>query len=58
LPQPLDSFPYVLATAADSLFAGLGDGRIYGSDDRGENWKQLDVHGEPPERVLEMIVTI
>jgi photosystem II stability/assembly factor-like uncharacterized protein len=58
LPQPLDSFPYVLATAADSLFAGLGDGRIYGSDDGGENWKQLDVHGEPPERVLEMIVTI
>jgi photosystem II stability/assembly factor-like uncharacterized protein len=56
LPQPLDSFPYVLAVAADSLFAGLRDGRIYRSDDRGDHWTQLDVHGEPPACVLGLIV--
>jgi hypothetical protein len=38
LPQPLDSFPYALAADADSLFAGLGDGRIYRSEDRGDHW--------------------
>jgi hypothetical protein len=56
LPQPLDSFPYILAMTSDSLFAGLGDGRIYRSDDRGEHWNQLDVHGEAPGRVLGLIV--
>jgi photosystem II stability/assembly factor-like uncharacterized protein len=56
LPQPLDSFPYVLAMAADSLFAGLGDGRIYRSDDHGDHWRQLDVHGERPKCVLEMLI--
>jgi hypothetical protein len=56
LPQPLDSFPYVLAMAADSLFAGLGDGRIYRSDDHGDHWRQLDVHGERPKCILEMLI--
>jgi photosystem II stability/assembly factor-like uncharacterized protein len=56
LPQPLDSFPYALAVDGLSLFAGLGDGRIYRSDDRGDHWEQLNVHGEPPECVLGMIV--
>jgi hypothetical protein len=56
LPQPLDSFPYALAVDGASLFAGLGDGRIYRSDDRGDHWEQLNVHGEPPECVLGLIV--
>lgn len=55
LPQPLNSFPYVLAMASDLLFAGLGDGRVYRSDDRGENWKQLDIQGERPACVLDLI---
>jgi hypothetical protein len=56
LPQPLDSFPYALVMNSDSLFAGLGDGRIYRSDDRGDNWNQLNVQGEHPECVLALIV--
>jgi photosystem II stability/assembly factor-like uncharacterized protein len=56
LPQPLDSFPYALVMNSDSLFAGLGDGRIYRSDDRGDHWTQLTVHGERPECVLALIV--
>jgi hypothetical protein len=56
LPEPLDSFPYALAMSSDSLFTGLGDGRIYHSDDRGEQWTLLDVGGEPPEGVLSLIL--
>ncbi len=52
LPQPLDSFPYALATDADSLFAGLGDGRIYRSEDRGEHWEPLAIRGDAPPCVL------
>jgi photosystem II stability/assembly factor-like uncharacterized protein len=54
LPQPLDSFPYALAMRSDLLYAGLGDGRIYQSADRGQHWVLLDIRGEPPERVLEL----
>jgi photosystem II stability/assembly factor-like uncharacterized protein len=46
LPQPLDSMPYALATAADHLFAGLRDGRIYLSRDGGDSWEQLRLHGD------------
>jgi hypothetical protein len=56
LPQPLDSFPYALAADSDSLFAGLGDGRIYRSEDRGEHWEQLDMGGELPTGVLALIL--
>jgi hypothetical protein len=60
LPQRLDSFPYALTMDSDSLFAGLGDGRIYRSDHRSENrgdhWTRLDIHGEQPDGVLALIV--
>jgi photosystem II stability/assembly factor-like uncharacterized protein len=56
LPQPLDSLPYALAMDSDSLFAGLGDGRIYRSVNRGDRWSQLDIQGEPPDCVLALIV--
>jgi photosystem II stability/assembly factor-like uncharacterized protein len=52
LPQPLDSMPYALATSGPSLYAGLADGRIYASDDRGESWREVALHGDPLERVL------
>jgi hypothetical protein len=55
LPQPLDSFPYVLAMTSDSLFAGLGDGRIYQSNDRGDQWQLLNVGGESQDCVLALI---
>ncbi len=52
LPQPLDSFPYALAIDAGSLFAGLGDGRIFRSEDRGDHWEPLSIQGDAPTRVL------
>lgn len=50
--QPLDSFPYALAMTSKSLFAGLRDGRIYRSEDRGERWSQLSIHGDAPSRIV------
>lgn len=52
LPEPLESFPYALAMNSSSLFAGLRDGRIYQSEDRGEHWSQLAIHGDVPSRVV------
>ena len=45
LPQPIDSMPYALGSSSTGLFAGLADGRLYRSADRGESWEEL------PERV-------
>lgn len=56
LPQPLDSFPYTLAADSRFLFAGLGDGRIYGSDDQGDHWEQLDIADDPPDCVLALLL--
>lgn len=49
LPQPLNIMPYALITARDELFAGLADGRIFTSRDKGESWTLLDVSGPAPQ---------
>jgi hypothetical protein len=54
LPQPFESMPYALVTSGTSVFAGLLDGRIYASDDRGETWRQLVLSGDPVERILSL----
>jgi photosystem II stability/assembly factor-like uncharacterized protein len=46
LPQPLDSMPYALATANGAMYAGLVDGRVYRSTDRGDSWERLALEGE------------
>jgi len=51
LPQPLDSMPYALLALRELLVAGLADGRIYASRDRGDTWALLDVRGEAPGRI-------
>ena len=46
LPEPLPSMPYALIAAEGRLFAGLADGQIWASDDRGDNWTAMRLHGE------------
>jgi hypothetical protein len=41
LPQPIDSMPYGLASSAGGLIAGLADGRLFESADRGDSWEEL-----------------
>lgn len=47
LPQPLDRLPYALAAVPGALFAGLGDGGLYASGDKGDTWQKLTLQGEP-----------
>ncbi len=55
LPLPLDSFAYALASAPGQLYAGLGDGRIYASEDGGDNWHLLALRGEALPGVLALV---
>ncbi len=46
LPQPLDHMPYALITRRDApgeVYAGLSNGDIWHSGDRGETWERLPV---------------
>lgn len=43
LPLPADSMPYALATTGGDLLAGMADGRILLSSDRGETWTDAGV---------------
>ncbi len=43
LPRPIDSMPYALAASTAGLFAGLADGRVFHSADRGDSWEELPV---------------
>lgn len=58
LPQPLAHMPYALITtpaAPGSIYAGLANGAIWCSGDRGESWTQLPVQLGPLRRVLVML---
>jgi hypothetical protein len=45
LPEPLPSMPYALLTTNGRLFAGLADGQLWESRDRGESWAALRLEG-------------
>jgi hypothetical protein len=51
LPDPLPAMPYALVAAEGRLFAGLADGELWESADRGESWRALAVEGEAPARL-------
>ena len=56
LPDPLDHMPYALiADAPGSLYAGLSNGDLWHSRDRGESWAQLSVHLGPIGRAAVMV---
>jgi hypothetical protein len=43
LALPADSMPYALAAHDGELIAGMSDGRILHSADRGDSWNEIDV---------------
>src|SRR5262249_38916940 len=47
LPEPLPAMPYALVAADGRLFAGLADGQIWESSDRGDSWHACTVQGHP-----------
>jgi hypothetical protein len=46
LPDPLPAMPYALVAAAGRLFAGLADGQIWESNDRGDTWRKCTLTGD------------
>ncbi len=52
LPDPLPAMPYALLATEGRLFAGLADGQLWESSDRGDTWRRLHVGGLPPTRLL------
>jgi photosystem II stability/assembly factor-like uncharacterized protein len=53
LPRPLETMPYALAWTDGRLVAGLRDGRLLESDDRGDTWLPLEM--ERLERVVALV---
>jgi photosystem II stability/assembly factor-like uncharacterized protein len=47
LPDPLPAMPYALAATEGRLFAGLADGQVWESTDRGESWRACALEGDP-----------
>jgi photosystem II stability/assembly factor-like uncharacterized protein len=47
LPDPLPSMPYALVATDGRLFAGLANGSIWESRDRGETWRGCTFDGDP-----------
>jgi photosystem II stability/assembly factor-like uncharacterized protein len=52
LPEPLPAMPYALVAADGRLFAGLANGGLYESGDRGETWRPVELDGSPLERLV------
>ena len=46
LPEPLPAMPYALVAADGRLFAGLADGQIWESADRGDTWRACALVGD------------
>ena len=46
LPEPLTAMPYALVAVEGGLVAGLADGQIWGSADRGETWHEYATQGD------------
>ena len=46
LPEPLPAMPYALLATDGRLFAGLADGQLWESSDRGDSWRALRLEGD------------
>jgi photosystem II stability/assembly factor-like uncharacterized protein len=46
LPEPLPAMPYALVAADGRLFAGLSDGQLWETGDRGDSWTACRVAGD------------
>jgi hypothetical protein len=56
LPEPLQAMPYALVVTEDRIFAGLSDGQLWESRDRGESWRSCELRGDPLTRLVALVV--
>ena len=52
LPEPLPAMPYALVATEPRLFAGLADGRLWESSDRGDTWTTLQLDGDSLDAIV------
>jgi photosystem II stability/assembly factor-like uncharacterized protein len=52
LPEPLPAMPYALAFADGRLLAGLADGQLWESRDRGDGWTRCTLEGDAVRRIV------
>ena len=52
LPDPLPAMPYALVATRGRLFAGLADGQLWESVDRGDSWRPCDLRGDVLTRLV------
>jgi photosystem II stability/assembly factor-like uncharacterized protein len=52
LPEPMPGMPYALVFAHDRLFAGLSNGELWESSDRGETWRGCTFEGPGLDRLV------
>jgi photosystem II stability/assembly factor-like uncharacterized protein len=58
LPEPLPAMPYALVTGDQRLFAGLADGQVWESQDRGDTWHPCALTGDPLTRLHALVVAL
>ena len=52
LPEPLSAMPYALVATDGRLVAGLADGQLWESPDRGDSWTAMQLQGDTLAAVL------
>ena len=52
LPEPLPSMPYALLAESGRVLAGLADGQLWESHDRGTSWCRCVIEGDAPTRLV------
>lgn len=57
LPEPLPAMPYALVVGDGRLFAGLADGQIWQSRDRGDTWSACTFQGNRPPALHALVYT-
>jgi len=50
--------PYALRFLDGRLLAGLSDGRVLASDDRGDSWQELELHGDRIPRIGALVAAV
>jgi hypothetical protein len=57
LPDPLPAMPYALVAAEGRVFAGLADGALWQSGDRGDTWQPSRLHGDALTGIVALTAT-
>jgi hypothetical protein len=58
LPEPLPAMAYALLATDGRLFAGLADGQLWQSSDRGDSWTRCTLRGDEPGRLLALVAAL